>query len=254
MQLLVGVSAIIVIGGAGWLFLARDKHVAAGRQVYVSYCSPCHGAKGRGDGYNAKNLDPTPRDLTDREESYMGGLTNAQIVEAIEKGGRGIEITPLMPAFGRVFSEEEIYSLTAYIRTLHPYKGEPVQVTPALKRTRPVFPAVQETEFTALYDAEVKGKKAEQELVEEGEKLFGDYGCPGCHRVGDHGGELGPHLTRAGFMLQPQYIYRWIRNPQAFKRQTRMPNLGLSEREALAVALYVSTLQGEGQQPEGDVR
>ena len=238
---------IIVIAGGGWFFLLRDKHVAAGRQAYVRYCSPCHGAKGRGDGYNAKNLDPHPRDLTDSDESYMGSLTNGQIVEAIEKGGRGIDTTPLMPAFGRTLSEEEVYSLTAYIRTLHPYKGEPVQVAPTVKPTRPRFPAIQDTEFPALYDAEVKTKKkkAEQDLIEEGRQLFDDYSCSGCHKVGDQGGELGPDLSRAGFMLQSEYIYRWIRNPQAFKPKTRMPNLGLSEHEALAVTLYLSSQKSE---------
>ena len=40
-------------------------------------------------------------------------------------------------------------------------------------------------------------------------------------------------------------IYRSIENPQAFKPNTRMPNLGLSKDDALAIALYVSTLRAQ---------
>jgi mono/diheme cytochrome c family protein len=84
---------------------------------------------------------------------------------------------------------------------------------------------------------------ARLELIESGEGSFDDYGCVGCHRVRGKGGELGPDLSRAGFMLQPQFIYRWIRNPQSFKPETRMPNLNLSDEDALAVSLYLGTLK-----------
>ena len=44
-------------------------------------------------------------------------------------------------------------------------------------------------------------------------------------------------------MLHPQFIYRWVRNPQSFKPDTRMPNLNLSDEDALAVSLYLGTLK-----------
>lgn len=237
--------AVFVVGAAVWLVLTQDRHAAEGRRLYAYYCSHCHGPKGLGDGYNATHMDPHPRDLTDRDEQYMAELTNDQIVEAIQKGGRGIETTPLMPAFGQVLSEMEMYSLTAYLRTLHPYKGKPVTFAPTLNVVRPIHPPVPRAEFVALHEAETRDRKAAPRLVEEGRQFYGEYGCDGCHRVASQGGEVGPDLTRAGFRLQPEYIYRWIRNPQAIKPHSRMPNLGLSEHEAVAVTLYLGTLRGE---------
>jgi len=37
----------------------------------------------------------------------------------------------------------------------------------------------------------------------------------------------------------------WLRNPQAMNAETRMPALGLSDADAKAVTLYLTTLKGE---------
>ena len=80
--------------------------------------------------------------------------------------------------------------------------------------------------------------------VELGEKLYtGTYGCNGCHSLNDVGGLVGPTLDRAGFRLNPTWIYRWIRNPQAMKKRTRMPNLGASDADARALTYYLGTLR-----------
>ena len=253
LQVILIPAIILVVGGVAFSFLFEDKHVAQGRHLFERYCSPCHGSGGAGDGYNAKNLDPHPRDLTDKSEKYMAKLTNQEIYEVIEKGGRGVDLSGMMPSWGKVFSEDEIWSLVAYIRTLHHYEGEKVKFDKdkPYQTTRVRAPAVQENEFRTLLEAKVADDEKRQELIDKGKDLFEDYGCIACHRIGKKGGTLGPYLTRAGFMLQPQFIYRWIRNPQSFKPKTRMPNLGLSEDEALAVTLYLSTLHGPPVQPDG---
>jgi mono/diheme cytochrome c family protein len=80
-------------------------------------------------------------------------------------------------------------------------------------------------------------------LAELGKKLYTNkYGCNGCHRIGEEGGKVGPALDRAGFRLNGTWVYRWIKNPQAMKPETRMPALGLSDADAKAVTMYLSTL------------
>ena len=59
----------------------------------------------------------------------------------------------------------------------------------------------------------------------------------------DEGGKVGPALDRAGFRLNGTWIYRWVRNPQEMKPETRMPALGLSDVDAKAVTMYVGTLR-----------
>lgn len=82
------------------------------------------------------------------------------------------------------------------------------------------------------------------EMVELGKRLYSNkYGCNGCHSIGTEGGKVGPALDRAGFRLNGTWIYRWVKNPQAMKPETRMPALGLNDAEAKAVTLYLGTLR-----------
>lgn len=239
-------AIILIIGGVVFSFLFEDKHVAKGRKIFSRYCTPCHGDSGEADGYNAKYLDPQARDLTDKTEKYMVKLTNEEIYEVIEKGGRGVELAPIMPSWGKHFSEEEIWSLVAYIRTLHSYKGEPVKFDKEkpYQTTRVRTAPVQETEFVSLAESKVADDETRDEMIEKGKEAFADYGCIACHQIEGEGGVLGPDLSRVGFMLQPQFIYRWVRNPLSFKPHTRMPNLDLPDEDALSVTLYLSTLKG----------
>jgi mono/diheme cytochrome c family protein len=233
---------LLVLGG---LSGCQPAQVAEGKKTFNRYCSPCHGESGAGDGYNAKNLDPHARDLTDAKEPYMGKLSNKEIYEVIEKGGRGVELAPTMPTFGKMFSERQIWSLVSYIRTLHPYKGEAVKFDEAkpYNDKKPRSASATEAEFVSLMEARSSDEAGKEELTALGKDLFDEHGCVGCHRILGTGGQLGPDLSRAGFMLQPQFIYRWVRNPQSFLPETRMPNLNLSEEDAFAVTLYLGTLK-----------
>lgn len=81
-------------------------------------------------------------------------------------------------------------------------------------------------------------------MVELGKRLYSNkYGCNGCHSNGAEGGRVGPALDRAGFRLNGTWIYRWVKNPQAMKPETRMPALGLSDADAKAVTMYLGTLR-----------
>ncbi len=85
-------------------------------------------------------------------------------------------------------------------------------------------------------------------MVELGQRLYENkYGCNGCHSLGAAGGKVGPALDRAGFRLNGTWIYRWLKNPQAMKPETRMPALGLSDTDAKAVTMYLGTLRAPAQ-------
>jgi mono/diheme cytochrome c family protein len=102
---------------------------------------------------------------------------------------------------------------------------------------RPRFAAIPRPELTLASDQTA-------ELAETGKRLFQNkYGCNACHRIGEAGGVVGPALDRAGFRLNSTWVYRWIKYPQSMKPDTRMPNLGLSDSDAKAVTMYLSTLK-----------
>jgi mono/diheme cytochrome c family protein len=86
-----------------------------GRGVYQHYCQTCHGETGAGDGFNAFNLDPRPRDLSD--PALQGKKTDADLADAIRRGGTGVGLSALMPPWGRTLSETQIRDVILYVRS-----------------------------------------------------------------------------------------------------------------------------------------
>jgi mono/diheme cytochrome c family protein len=104
--------------------------------------------------------------------------------------------------------------------------------------------------YVARPDLTVKPEQVAK-MVELGQRLYENkYGCNGCHSLGADGGKVGPALDRAGFRLNGTWIYRWVKNPQAMKPETRMPALGLSDADAKAVTMYLGTLRGAKSEDE----
>lgn len=252
-----------------------SQHVMQGGEIFMHYCVHCHGASGVGDGFNAGNVDPAPRDLTDSdteegEIGFMASLTNEEIYHEIltrdllnpdefealqeayldavmmddEEEAKEAEaklpmlVPPAMPTFKHTLSDAERWALVAYLRTLHKNDAPSVEILPAVDTSRPSFPV----RAAATWDVSGEERVA---LAKYGQSLFIDkFNCNGCHvyEAGQMGGTVGPDLRRSGDRLISDWTYRWISNPQAMKPDTKMPNLGLSEKEAMAVTLYLQTL------------
>jgi len=92
-----------------------------GQSLYEYYCAICHGQTGKGDGFNSFNLTQSPKNFTDRAQ--MATLTDSQIEQAILEGGRGLGLSPQMPAWGGVLSDKQASELMAFIRTLAKQNG-----------------------------------------------------------------------------------------------------------------------------------
>ncbi len=80
-------------------------------------------------------------------------------------------------------------------------------------------------------------------LIAEGRKLFEEYQCQGCHTLDGVGGEIGPRLDGAGARLRPDFMYRWVLDPQRIVPGTPMPNKDLWEEEAQALVCFLRTLK-----------
>ncbi len=248
----------IVLGVCGMALLALsgcgDPVAKEGKALYSYYCTHCHGTKGNGQGFNASNLDPKPRDHTDGAEAYMAGRTNDELFEAITKGGAGISKSPYMPPFGAVLSDRERWALVVHLRTLHK-NDKPVVVPADASAERPKFPRIMKVDLTIPIEAEEgetppTPEEAQEKMVRIGKRLFEEkYGCIACHSIDGTGGAVGPSLSRAGFRLRPDYIYKWIKNPQAIKPDTKMPNFQLRDRDALAITHYLGTLKAPAEGP-----
>jgi mono/diheme cytochrome c family protein len=86
-----------------------------GRTTYQHYCQTCHGETGAGDGFNAFNLDPRPRDFSD--PAFQKKKTDPDLADAIQRGGSGVGLSPLMPPWGRTLTRPQIDQTILYIRS-----------------------------------------------------------------------------------------------------------------------------------------
>jgi mono/diheme cytochrome c family protein len=86
-----------------------------GKEAFQRYCVGCHGDTGAGDGFNSFNLDPRPRDLSD--PAFQKSKSNADLADAIRRGGAGVGLTSLMPPWGHTIDERHISAVVLYIRS-----------------------------------------------------------------------------------------------------------------------------------------
>jgi mono/diheme cytochrome c family protein/predicted nucleic acid-binding Zn-ribbon protein len=78
-------------------------------------------------------------------------------------------------------------------------------------------------------------------LLAEGQRIFEQIGCTGCHLVRGYENipKIAPSLLKISAKVDPSWMVRWIQNPHEFRPRTRMPNFEVKPDDALAIAAYV---------------
>jgi len=89
---------------AGNTTILKDAKV-----LYTSYCVPCHGEKGKGDGVAAAGLSTKP---ADHSGSLVQNQTDGALFWELSEGHNP------MPAYKTALTETQRWSLINYIRTL----------------------------------------------------------------------------------------------------------------------------------------
>jgi mono/diheme cytochrome c family protein len=87
---------------------------AAGLGNFMSYCMPCHGETGKGDGMLSEDLDVKPRDLSEAE--FLSSKSDAHLFKVIKDGGASVGLTENMMPFAGQLSDKEIRNVIAYLR------------------------------------------------------------------------------------------------------------------------------------------
>jgi mono/diheme cytochrome c family protein len=88
---------------------ATLESVTKGGALYVVYCTPCHGAAGKGDGLVTPKFVPPP-DLTNAD--LQKGRTDGYWQSYLSVGGA------IMPSYGEALSPEERWHVVNYVRSL----------------------------------------------------------------------------------------------------------------------------------------
>jgi len=93
---------------------AWDAGNTSGSGNFMSYCMPCHGAGGKGDGMLSEDLDVKPRDLSDPK--FMSSKPDEHLFKVIKEGGAAVGLTENMTPFMGQLSDKEIGNVVAYLR------------------------------------------------------------------------------------------------------------------------------------------
>ena len=88
-----------------------EKSIALGKAVYARECFSCHGATGKGDGPQAKDLERPVGNLSDPKVSEE---TDGTLFWKVAEGKKP------MPTFEQKLTEEERWQVINYIRTFAP--------------------------------------------------------------------------------------------------------------------------------------
>jgi len=101
----------------------------SGKQMYTSYCAPCHGVDGRGHGPVAPALKSEPADLSALARNNNGKFPDSHVVSVLENGSTlPAHGTAQMPVWGPILGKMSttnpqdkllrISNLSRYLETL----------------------------------------------------------------------------------------------------------------------------------------
>lgn len=89
------------------------------------------------------------------------------------------------------------------------------------------------------------GKPEPSSPTSAGKAYFVQAGCASCHKIGDLGSAVGPDLTLVGFRHNAEWLDLFVKDPQAWKKDTLMPNKRLSDEARTAIVGYLAQLEGQ---------
>jgi len=92
---------------------ATAGNTSNGREIFLRYCSGCHGEDGRGE---AKTFRPNVGNLAIKQ--LMDELSDEYLFVVIQKGGAAVGKNAAMPAWNAQLGDDEIRDVVAFVRTL----------------------------------------------------------------------------------------------------------------------------------------
>jgi mono/diheme cytochrome c family protein len=211
--------------------------VINGFKQFRTHCVQCHGAPGVAPEPFALGLTPAPASLVAVPREWPAADIFWIIRQGIKMSG--------MPAWQYRMNDEEIWDVVGFMKvlpTLSPaeYKDWDRRHAPVPVRTREVSAPI------SLPDVRLGDAGA-------GRKALQQYLCATCHvipgivganrHVGPPLGGIANRQYIAGVLPNtPANMVHWIRNPTQVDPLSAMPDLDVTQQDALDIAAFLYTL------------
>lgn len=107
-------AAAVIAAGLGFAETTSNKVVipvtktdaTSGKQMFTSYCAPCHGTDGKGHGPTAAALKTAPSDLTGMTMANHGKFPETHIYSVLQFGSPvSAHGSAEMPVWGPIFGK-----------------------------------------------------------------------------------------------------------------------------------------------------
>jgi mono/diheme cytochrome c family protein len=206
--------------------------IRRGLALHETHCVQCHGAPGVAPAPFALGLTPLPTNLSHAARVR----TPAELYWVVRNG---VKMTG-MPAWLFRLDERDLWAVVAFMQQLPLMAPED-------------YAARTATMSSELHAHDARAPSAPPDPV-RGKMALKQYACTTCHSipgvVGDHA-PVGPPLDRIGardylggvLPNSRENMVRWLRAPQEVSPRSAMPDLGVTERDAVDMAEYLYTLR-----------
>ena len=187
---------------------ANGEAVKAGRELYVRYCSTCHGDTGRGDGASAASFATKPADLTDGR--LMNRLPDEFLFNVIMHGGPAEGLSPGMPPLAAYLSDAETRQAIAYLRSIaspafRPEMAKPLVSAPHAPRQPILFSHLIHAgsfQIPCQY-CHADARRSEYAGIPSVER------CMGCHKI--IGAQDNPEIAKIHDYARRGQPIPWVR-------------------------------------------
>jgi mono/diheme cytochrome c family protein len=201
-----------------------------GAGLYGAHCAQCHGGPGTAPAPHGMSMQPVPGPLVDATKRW-------QPRELYWITRHGIKMSG-MPAWEARLSEADTWAVVAFLTLLPGLDARAYREMSAVAAAGD--PAAATPSNPVLADGDAA----------RGKRILAQYACQSCHRIpGVTGSEvdvgrpleqLAKRRLIAGSLPNTRdNLMRWIRNPQAIDPDAAMPNMGVTERDALDISAYL---------------
>ena len=209
--------------------------INGGFRLYRAHCAQCHGAPGIAPEAFALGLTPVPANLARTAREWKNPAELYWVAKY------GIKMSG-MPAWEFRLSDADLWAIVAFVAILPALSPQEYR-----ERARAIAPPV-------AGDAASPAPGIDRGNAERGKVALQQYACVACHVIpGVVGAQhpVGPSLANiasrkylaGGIPNTPENMIWWLRFPQQVAPHSAMPDLGVTERDARDMAMFLGMLK-----------